>query len=104
MTLRSIPPANRRPIRVSSMRAATKAGLIFVGGHIGGQQQSVPVTENTFHPKVISANPDIWNQRGAYYKSRQILIDQLKELIAIAIEPEEIVFWQQQLDKLKGAL
>jgi len=104
MILRSIPPTNRRPIRVSSMRAATKAGLIFFGAHTGSQQQSVPVIENTFHPKVISANPDIWNQRGAYYKSRQILIDQLKELIAIAIEPEEIVFWQQQLDKLKGAL
>lgn len=94
MILRSIPPANRQPLRrLSSMRAATAAGLTMVGGQPG----SAPIGE-TFRPQ--ATKPDLRRQKEIYYKAIQSHIRQLKELLATANEPEEAEFWKQQLAKM----
>ena len=97
MTLRSIPPANRQPLRrLSSMRAATATGFTAIGA-----QSRQPVT-STFRPNIVRPDPQKQGQKEIYYKAIQSLTKQLEELIASAEEPAEAAYWTQQLAKLKG--
>ena len=98
MLLRAIPPANRQPLRrLSSMRAATAAGLTMVGGQ--AKLGSAPTGE-TFRPKTTNPDPRRQRQKEIYYKAIQSHIRQLKELLATANEPEEAEFWKQQLERI----
>ena len=98
MILRSIPPANRQPLRrLSSMRAATAAGLTMIGGQ--AKPGSAPVGE-IFRAKTTNPDPQRQRQKEIYYKAIQSHIRQLKELLATANEPEEAEFWKQQIERL----
>ena len=92
MILRSIPPANRRPIRLNSMRIA-------VGGCIGPAQLDVSVGNS--RPKIVLPDPRQQEQKGNYYRALQTLAGNLENLIASA-GPAEANFWRQQLARLKG--
>ena len=99
MILRSIPPANRQPLRrISSMRAATATGFVMVGRQMN--HQSAPA-ESKFQPKIVPPNPEVREQREMYYKAVQALARQLEELLADSSDPGEISFWQTRLDQLK---
>jgi hypothetical protein len=90
--LRSIPPANRR---VSSMRAATRTGKVFVGSaDRGGQEKS------TFRPLVIKPDPEVQQMRKALVKrlwDTELLEDE-------AAEPEEAAYWRDIIERLRGSL
>ncbi len=96
--LRSIPPANRQPLRrLSSMQVATATGFTMIGGQakLGGAS-----TGETFRPKTTSPDPRRQRQKEVYYKAIQSHIRQLKELLATANDPEEAAFWKQQLTRM----
>ena len=78
--LRSIPPANRQHRNVSSMRAATASGYVFVGSaqHRGSQ----PPPEEKCHVKAIKPDKAAAEERQAYR-------------CALAIKKE---FWQAEID------
>ena len=102
MILRSIPPANRQPLRrISSMRAATATGFVMVGRQTN--RQSAPA-ESKFQPKIVPPNPEVREQREMYYKAVQALARQLEELLTDAIDPGEITFWQKKLNQLKDSI
>lgn len=66
MKLRSIPPANRRPgllRQLSSMRAATHVGLVFVGSQTG--RSADQSTDDEFTPRVITPDKAEHDLRGA---------------------------------------
>ena len=104
MTLRSIPPANRRPLRrLSSMRAATATGFTMVGGQSRLlTQTSQPAPADSYQPKVVRPNPQKEKQRQIFYAALHEKIVRIRELLALATEPEETLFWQRELDRLKG--
>ena len=87
--LTSIPPANRRPSRLSSMRAATRVRLTFVGpamggGGIGSVNRSSG-REPAYKPHVIAPKPEVeraWEDYQEAWRARQ-------------------TFWQQEVDSLK---
>ena len=103
MLLRSIPPANRRsptPIAIgvrqlSSMRAATAAGLTMVGGQ--AKPGSAPIGE-TFRPKATCPDPRRQKQKEVYY-SDPAHIRQLKELLDNANDPKKPSAWKQQIER-----
>ena len=100
MALRSIPPANRQPLRVrrlSSMRAATATGFTMVGA-----QSRQPETSSTFRPNIVRPAPQRQGQREIYLQAIRSLANQLDELIAAAAEPGELEFWQARRSQLKG--
>lgn len=101
MILRSIPPANQqRPQCISSMRSATRAGLIFVGGRVGNCQPIA--SKNQFQPKAIRPDPKVQEYKKAFFKANQLLIEQLDGLIQVATDPGEVSFWQREIKRLKG--
>lgn len=75
--IRSIPPANRRgPTRLSSMRAATASGFIFVGQH------SRPHTaQDDFHPHVIVPDQEERRTREVYRETMAAYRERIRELI-----------------------
>jgi hypothetical protein len=84
--LRSIPLANRSRgslARLSSMRAATRVGLIMVGS---GQHAGGPVREPEFRPKVIAPN-----------RERQAMRAALAEALL-----ERRQFWEEELATWAG--
>ena len=97
--LRSIPPANRRPNKLSSTHAA-------IGAQVGSAQRVETYGSEWnryfFQPKIIQPDPQRQGQKEIYYKAIQSLTKQLEELIASAEEPAEAAYWTQQLAKLKG--
>jgi len=101
MTLRSIPPANRQSIRLSSMRAATRSGLVKIGAHLGSSDVNLHV-ENPFQPKSIRPNPKYQEQKADRYTALRVLANDLEELIATAVNSKEAEFWKGQLSRLKG--
>ena len=78
MRLRSIPPANRTLGRLSSMRAATTSGMIFVGS------ASQPAKEPDFKPHIIKPDQQAQQAREAFHKAlatkREQLLKYLEEL------------------------
>ena len=97
--LRSIPPANRqRSLSViSSMRAATRSGHVFVGS--GSARRAYAESHK---PSGVVPDPKVKRQREQIQVSLYQLATQLERLIATAGEPAETVFWQAALARLKG--
>ncbi len=82
------------------MRSATRVGMVFVGSQTGQVgPRSAPAT---FRPKVVRPDPQVRDQREVYRKNIQALAEQLKALLATAVDPDEIDFWAQRLGQLKG--
>ena len=96
-TLRSIPPANRRPSKLSSMRAADRSGFVRVGSC---NHASKPA-ETTFKPRVIRPDAEAARQRNIYRQTLRVLVDRYNDLMACA-EPEEREFWQRELRQIRG--
>ncbi len=100
MRLRSIPPANRQPSRLSSMRAATHVGMTFVGGHVGSAAQ--PSRQGQF--KATTVEPDkarikaLQEYRAAIRQRVQWLEDQALQ----AATPEEEAWWRSELTRAGG--
>lgn len=110
--LTSIPPANRRGgslNRLSSMRSATRVGMVFVGparapageqgGRGAGEQEPAP---SEFSPRVIAPDAQAQRQRAAYRQALAAKVQQLERLLVEAALPEEAAFWQAELAKLKS--
>lgn len=107
MNLRSIPPANRsrrRPLdRLSSMRAATRTGMIFVGGSVGGVRpngggpQEPPRKVGTYIPP----NKNVANEREAAIQTLSRMAADLDALIEELIASgetwalREAHFWEE---------
>jgi hypothetical protein len=98
MRLRSIPPANRTLSRLSSMRAATRVGMTFVGGHVGPAAQ--PSQQGQF--KAATVEPDkvrikaLQEYRAAIRQRVQWLEDQA----LAAANPEEEAWWRSELTRV----
>ena len=95
----AIPPANRRqPQRLSSMRAATRTGMTFVGAMTTRQAEST-----TTKARVIKADGQAHRNRAALRKAIAAKIAQLECLMeqALAVgDPwlaEEAEFWRKEL-------
>ena len=98
--LTSIPPANRTPSRLSSMRAATRVGMTFVGGHVGSAMR--PSQQGQF--KAATIEPDkarikaLQEYRAAIREKIQWLEDQALK----AATPEEETWWRSELTRAGG--
>ncbi len=98
MRLRSIPPANRsgppRPPLLSSMRAADRAGMAFVGRRQSQQEQPCEG-----RARVIRPDAQAQRERQAFQQAWAARIRQIEELLADAATLTEAAFWQQELDQ-----
>ena len=100
--LRSIPPANRGSRsrdRVSSMRAASRVGMTFVGGSIGsagGGRQ----THSDFTVEVKKPDPAMSQMREAFRDAYQRMVEQIEALLAMAEEEGENDYWAGELERL----
>ncbi|MDP2362435.1 MAG: hypothetical protein Q8M94_01560 [Ignavibacteria bacterium] len=83
------------------MRAATRTGFTFVGGHVGSAQATAPA-KNNFQPKVIRPDLQAQEQKKFRYKAFQLLAKSLNELMTTATDEREIQFWQEHITRLKG--
>ncbi len=101
MNLRVIPPANRRNVRVSSMRAATRANLTLVGGQ-HARQSPTAVTEFPIH--ISRPDPQVLARKQMLRETLQANIARLETLVATAIEPAEKAVWTASLKLLKDKL
>jgi len=97
--LTCIPPANRRNSanQFSSMRAATRSGMVFIG-----PATHQPSKQSNFVPKAILSDPQIRKQRENFYAGLHEKSVCIKELLMLATDPKEIEFWQQELKKTGG--
>jgi len=88
MTLRSIPPANRgrNPAGPSSMRAATRVGMIFVGSRVGVASQP---SEDEFVPNVNMIPPD-----KVHLASRQAFLSAMAD--KVGYWREELETWERE--------
>ncbi len=93
--LRSIPPQNRRRSlnALSSMRAATRSGFVFVGS------QAVQTARK--QSWVIPPDPKAKQQREYMWKGLHQMAEYIEKQIAAAEMPEEVAFWQAALTRLK---
>ena len=98
MNLRSIPPANRRNVKVSSMRAATRAGMIFVGNQCS-RQSPTTVTELPIHTQ--RPDPHYPAQKQMFREALQANIMRLETLVESAADPAEKAVWAASLKLLK---
>jgi len=98
----SIPTANRcrrnHLVKLSSMRAATRTGLVFVGGNL---QHNQTVVTSDFQPRTIKSKPQVCNRRQALHVALMKKAHQLEELIISAENNQEIEFWKQELEQLR---
>lgn len=110
MRLRSIPPANRQIAclsRLSSMRAATRVGLIFVGAsspalsEAAGRPAKVQ-EEDGFRPRVIRPDDQRERQRQAFLKALDAKLRQLERLMAEAVNAAEMAFWRAEIERFQG--
>jgi hypothetical protein len=95
--LRSIPPANRRPTRLSSMRLSIHSGYTMVGN----RELTAKPDATTFRPRVIRLDADAARLREIYRQAFAVLIARYNDLMAMA-EPEEREFWKRELGKVEG--
>lgn len=104
MKLRSIPPANRRTSSrlecLSSMRAATRIGMVFVGPAQPRLQDAGP----TYIPRVIKSDPSVHQGQEIYQVAFGRLINLMKELAANAASEEEACFWEGEIDRMSKDL
>ncbi len=98
MRLRSIPPANRsapsRLAHLSSMRAADRAGIVFVGRQ---EPRQVQLCES--RARVVRPDAQAQGERRAFQQAWSARIRQIEELLADAATLAEAAFWQQELDR-----
>ncbi len=96
--LHSIPPANRvgppRLARLSSMRAADRAGMVFIG-----RVKSRQVQPCERRACVIGPDAQAQRERQAFQQAWAARIKQIEELLADAATLAEAAFWQQELDR-----
>ena len=106
----SIPAVNRQGRvsldRISSMRAATRTGFTFVGGHVGSisrnPQQS---TKDSFTPHVTAPDPKVAKMRQTFQAAATNLANQFEALRQMAEdvgEMTEVEFWEAAIARLKG--
>jgi len=103
--LRSIPSANRRPgglACLSSMRAATRVGLVFVGGAARRTPADDGSGATSKKARVIQPNRQAQREREAFQRALAAKVRQLEKLVAEAASPEEVEFWRMELDRLVG--
>lgn len=96
MKLRAIPLANRNPSRLSSMRAATRVGMTFVGGHVGSISR--PAESD------IVANKRVAEMRREYRAAIDVLARKFEALCQAAEsagEITEVQFWQAAIEQLR---
>lgn len=96
--LRSIPPANRQKRSISSMRAATASGMVFVGPAMGGGSASRQPAEEPFEARVIEPNPEVQQARQDFQKALAEKAAFWQKEIATCIE----LFGVEAVEKLKG--
>ncbi len=101
MNLRAIPPANRRNVRVSSMRAATRANLTFVGSQ---QTRQSSTTASEFPIHTVQSNPHCLAEKQTLRQALQTNITRLETLVATAVEPAERAVWTASLKLLRDKL
>ncbi len=101
MRLRSIPPANRvgpsRLARLSSMQAADRAGMVFVGRQ---EPRQAETREN--RARVMGPDAQAQRERQAFQQAWTARIRQIEELLADAATLAEAAFWQQELEQPRG--
>jgi len=102
MKQRSIPPANRSPRRrLSSMEAATRSGLIFVGVGLGSARQPRQSGEDSqFTPRVVKADPKVAEARREHRGAVRALAKRFKGLMDDAKDKAERQFWQDALERI----
>jgi hypothetical protein len=83
------------------MRAATRTGLVFVGGNL---QHNQLVSTNNFQPHTIKSRPQAYNRCQALREALMKKAHQLEELIISAENNQEIEFWKQELEQLRSIL
>ncbi len=71
-----------------------------IGG--GPTRPVVNTPEAPYQPKAVHPNPQKEKQRQAFYAALDKKIEGIRELLALATEPGETMFWQRELDRLKG--
>ena len=97
MKLRSIPPANQTASKLSSMCAATRVGMTFVGGHVGSAAQ--PSQQGQFKAHVTEPDPKVAEMRHQY---RAAIHEKIQWLLAQALKaatPEEEAWWRSELTR-----
>jgi len=92
--LHSIPPANRRPSSLSSMRAATKTGMVFVGS---AQKKVEP---ETFKANIVEPNTARIKTLQEYRAAIHSKMQWLEEQALGAATPEEQTWWNAELDRV----
>ena len=101
MRLHSIPPANRlgpsRLARLSSMRAADRAGMVFVGQ--AEPRQAQPCEG---HGRVVHPDAQAQRERQAFQQAWAARIRQIEALLADAATLAEAAFWQRELEQSGG--
>lgn len=80
------------------MHSATAVGFTMVG-----RQSHQPDPADSFRPKTVHSDSQREKQREMYYKAIRTLTEKMKGLLEDATEPDEIRFWKQTLDQLKGS-
>lgn len=95
--LRSIPPANRSPSRLSSMRAATHVGMTFIGGHVG----SISRPAESVGYNIIAADKRVAEMRREYRAAIDILAGRFEALCRAAESDTEVQFWQAAIEQLR---
>ncbi len=101
MKLRSIPPVNRRNVRVSSMRAATRVNLTLVSSQ---RMRQSPNTVTEFPVHVTRPDPHVLARKQMLREALQANIARLETLVATAVEPAEKAVWTASLKLLKDKL
>ena len=101
MRLRSIPPANRigpsRMAHLSSMRAADRAGMVFVRRAEPRQAQlSAPAKARA---RVVHPDGQTQRERQAFQQAWAAKVRQIEALLADAATLAETAFWQGELER-----
>lgn len=102
----SIPPANRRRVtmidHLSSMRAATRVGMTFVGSAQCARPSSPSSSSSDFKPRVISPNLQVIRQREAWQKALRAKGEQLEGILADLLDGDG--FMQQEAELIRQQL
>lgn len=79
----------------SSMRAATRVGMVFVG-----RVEHAPVEENSFTLRVIPSDPLVMRERAAFQEALSRKVNQIRMQAETAVEESERLFWLTELDRI----